>query len=240
MSDFESGGSPQPSYIPPPIEMNAKTSGLAVASLILGVLGFCTLGITALFGIILGIVSLVQISGSRGRLGGAPIAVIGLIVSGFCILFIPIMGAILFPVFVQAREQARSTACQENLKHLSQALNFYKVDNQEHFPLKEQWATKLGHYIKLDKAFECPSSLDTSQGYSYNKNLSGVAESEIEATETLAVFFDSKRANSWGERELIVYRHGVGTKKRAHTILANGTFRYFSPIYHHFQLKTEE
>jgi hypothetical protein len=56
---------------PPPLSttpMAAKTSGLAITSLVLGILGLC--GITALVGLILGVISLVKINRSGGRLSG--------------------------------------------------------------------------------------------------------------------------------------------------------------------------
>jgi hypothetical protein len=59
---------------PPPLpaaQAALKTSGMAIASLVLGVLGIC--GITALVGLILGIISLVKInrSGLRRRFSAA-------------------------------------------------------------------------------------------------------------------------------------------------------------------------
>ena len=47
-----------------------KTSGLAIASLVLGVLGFCC-GLFSITGLILGIVGLVMISRSEGETGRA-------------------------------------------------------------------------------------------------------------------------------------------------------------------------
>src|SRR5579862_1494906 len=48
-----------PSGIPP------KTSGLAIASLILGIVGFFCAGVTALVGLVLGIVAIVKINNSK-------------------------------------------------------------------------------------------------------------------------------------------------------------------------------
>ncbi len=65
------------------------TSGMAIASLVLGILG-----ITALLGLILGIVSLVQINRSRGRLRGQGLAIAGICVSAFALLvLIPVTAA---------------------------------------------------------------------------------------------------------------------------------------------------
>lgn len=47
------------------------------------------------------------------------------------IAIIAILAAILFPVFAQAREKARATACLSNLKQLGLALAMYKQDYDE-------------------------------------------------------------------------------------------------------------
>lgn len=51
------------------------------------------------------------------------------------IAIIAILAAILFPVFAQARESARKTACTSNLKQLSTALLMYEQDYDETFPM---------------------------------------------------------------------------------------------------------
>jgi hypothetical protein len=73
-------GAPPPphGYAPPPAP--ARTSGMAIAALILGIAGCC--GITAPIGIILGFVALSSIRGSQGRLTGRGLAIAG-IVTGF-------------------------------------------------------------------------------------------------------------------------------------------------------------
>ncbi len=51
-----------------------KTSGMAISSLVLGILGMFTCGITALIGLILGIIAMVKVKNSGGKLGGDGIA----------------------------------------------------------------------------------------------------------------------------------------------------------------------
>ncbi len=50
------------------------------------------------------------------------------------IAIIAILAAILFPVFAQAREQARKTTCLSNLKQLGLGLFMYAQDYDETFP----------------------------------------------------------------------------------------------------------
>src|SRR3989442_12229099 len=62
-----SPSSPAPLSAPQPSGA-AKTSGLAIASLVLGLVTFPTCGLAGLVGLILGIFALVKISNSAGRL----------------------------------------------------------------------------------------------------------------------------------------------------------------------------
>jgi prepilin-type N-terminal cleavage/methylation domain-containing protein/prepilin-type processing-associated H-X9-DG protein len=51
------------------------------------------------------------------------------------IAIIAILAAILFPVFAQAREQARSTSCLSNNKQIGLATKMYAQDYDENFPM---------------------------------------------------------------------------------------------------------
>src|SRR5688572_5443988 len=101
---------------PPPVHRTAafapaapaKTSGMAIASLVCGSLGLFCGGLTAVIGIILGIVSLVRINRSEGRLGGQGMAIAGLCVSGVIGLIMP---ALLLPALVKAKARAQTINC---------------------------------------------------------------------------------------------------------------------------------
>ena len=76
-------------------------------------------------------------SGARGSAGTAPgirrgFTLIELLV---VIAIIAILAAILFPVFAQAREAARKSSCQSNLKQLGIAVAMYTQDYEGGFPL---------------------------------------------------------------------------------------------------------
>jgi len=59
---------------------DAKTSGLAITSLVLGILSIFTLFLTALPAIILGIISIFKIEKSAGQLKGKGLAIAGITV----------------------------------------------------------------------------------------------------------------------------------------------------------------
>jgi prepilin-type N-terminal cleavage/methylation domain-containing protein/prepilin-type processing-associated H-X9-DG protein len=81
------------------------------------------------------------------------------------IAIIAILAAILFPVFAQAREKARATACLSNCKQLGTAMQMYTQDYDGTYPLA--WFERGGEYgfdialfpyVKNYQVYECPSN----------------------------------------------------------------------------------
>jgi len=84
------------------------------------------------------------------------------------IAIIAILAAILFPVFAQAREKARSAACLSNQKQIGTGLMMYVQDYDETFPRRNfgqnpgngpdyTWRQAIQPYIKNTQVFKCPS-----------------------------------------------------------------------------------
>src|SRR5262245_63205815 len=81
------------------------------------------------------------------------------------IAIIALLAAILFPVFGRARENARRSACQSNLKQLGLGMMQYVQDNDERFPrlviqsgvYSDGWAGDIYPYVKSSSVFQCPS-----------------------------------------------------------------------------------
>jgi len=95
------------------------------------------------------------------------------------IAIIAILAAILFPVFAQAREKARSIACLSNTKQLGLGFMQYSQDNDEknpdginwYWPGGNGWATQIYPYTKSDQLYRCPDDGATSVvSYGYNSN----------------------------------------------------------------------
>ena len=84
------------------------------------------------------------------------------------IAIIAILAAILFPVFARARENARRSSCQSNLKQIGLGFVQYSQDYDEKFPsgprgvLGQGWGGTLDPYLKSAQIFKCPS--DTTEG----------------------------------------------------------------------------
>lgn len=90
------------------------------------------------------------------------------------IAIIAILAAILFPVFGRARENARRTSCQSNLKQMGLGMMQYVQDYDEYYPLpfhrvasnpnnfqmvgnETGWAWVIQPYTKSSQIFHCPS-----------------------------------------------------------------------------------
>src|ERR1700750_2471816 len=78
------------------------------------------------------------------------------------IAIIAILAAILFPVFAQARDKARQTACLSNQKQLGLGLMQYMQDYDESVPANTTngmrgFGGKVYPYIKNVAVFSCPN-----------------------------------------------------------------------------------
>ena len=104
-----------------------KTSGLAIASLVLGILSCPFLILAGIPGIVCGIMGLNRIARSERtpggpRLTGQGLAIAGLILSSLTTLAVPVMLGLLLPAVQAARESARRSMCSNNLRMLSMGM----------------------------------------------------------------------------------------------------------------------
>jgi prepilin-type N-terminal cleavage/methylation domain-containing protein/prepilin-type processing-associated H-X9-DG protein len=87
------------------------------------------------------------------------------------IAIVAILAAILFPVFAQAREKARTTSCLSNSRQIGVAMMMYIQDNDEIFMAAQHdentveepfypWYQPLQPYVKNGGIFRCPSLTD--------------------------------------------------------------------------------
>ena len=117
-----------------------RTSGLAVASLVFGILAFFSGGLTGIVAVILGHMALSQIKRRPQELGGSGLAVAGL-VTGYigvliAALFILTFGGLIFGMKGIAK-QAQASQVESDFKSLDTALMSYKL-NARAYPTQEQ------------------------------------------------------------------------------------------------------
>jgi len=179
---------------PPPVQAPAKTSGLAVASLILGIAGPCTVGIGSVLGVILGIVGLVKIGKSAGQLAGRGLAIAGLIVSGvgfvMLLFIVPFAAAILLPAFTGTRNAAYATSSLNNVKQLCAAAHMYAAENKDQFPPGDSWPEALKAIGFTDQALADPAEHNGGRAYAINALVAGKDQGAIERRSETVLFFE--------------------------------------------------
>jgi prepilin-type N-terminal cleavage/methylation domain-containing protein/prepilin-type processing-associated H-X9-DG protein len=139
------------------------------------------------------------------------------------IAIIAILAAILFPVFARARENARRSSCQSNLKQIGLGIMQYSQDFDESMPF-EDWDTAAEPYLKNTQIFNCPSGFRNNAGsleakypvssYSMNKGNIGAGSGYP---------FDgvtSVRSNVWGSVNPPLVRKVSTIEVPATTIMA--------------------
>ena len=141
--------------------LGVKTSGLAIAALILGILSIFTLGLTAIPAIILGIISLVTIEKSGGRITGRCFAIGGIVVP---VVAVPVfLMIILMPALNRVKKQARSVICMSKLRQWGLIFSMYTLDNDGYFFSSEGsdsgrlWMDPLRPYYRDSTLFLCPT-----------------------------------------------------------------------------------
>lgn len=142
----------QPYALTPP-----QTSGTAIASLILGCLGFLTCGLTGIPAVICGHIARSQIGKSAGRLTGGGMATAGLI-TGYltCVLLLtaPVLAGIALPVFGEVRERGNQTKALSQIKQVGTACRIYAIDHDGKFPAKLE--DLIPNYLPDASQLACP------------------------------------------------------------------------------------
>ena len=151
---------------------DAKTSGLAIASLVLAILSFFTFFLTAIPAIILGIVALVKIEKSAGQLKGKGLAIAGIAVPGVALPIVALLMGILMPALARVRQISFRMVCGTNLSGLGKAMLIYTNDNDDKFPTPAKWCDLLIEHCEVsEKTLRCKGAPEGPCNYAMNKNI---------------------------------------------------------------------
>src|SRR5688572_32710390 len=104
------------------------------------------------------------------RRGLSPLALVMIILAGCGVVGlvgVALLGAVLFPVFANAREAARASSCKSNLKQLSLAMLMYAQDYDDRLPPAQEWLTAAQPYYKRPTVGNCPTAPGPG-GYAFN------------------------------------------------------------------------
>lgn len=121
---------------PPPLQPQTppKTSGLAITSLVLGLLSFVGSCITGIPAIICGHVAHSKIKKSGGTQGGSGLALTGLILGYIMTLASPIILGLAVPVAMKSLNRANEITELNELKGLKMTLDLYASDFDGNYP----------------------------------------------------------------------------------------------------------
>ena len=156
-------------------------NGLAVLSLIFGIISFCVVPIIgSVVAIVTGALGLSRTKDPR--IGGKGMAIAGLVLGCVSLvgglIIIPLQLSVLLPALNRAREQANRVKCASNMRQLGQAMLMYANANGNHFP------DKLADLVLADSSlspgvFVCPDDNKTPpDGTSPQTMAAGIASGQ--------------------------------------------------------------
>jgi hypothetical protein len=164
LPEFSDVFSPAPAAVPPdapppvsarePLPPAPPRTGLALASLVLGIVsllcGGLLLGIPA---IIMGHVAHNRARRSPDEFGGAGFAIAGF-VTGYCsVVATVLMLGIMLPALAKAKEKAEATTCVSHLKQIALGARLYALDHRETFPPNY---LSMSNVLTSPKILVCP------------------------------------------------------------------------------------
>jgi len=172
--------------------------------------------------LVAGVIALVMIKASGGRVGGRRLALLGIIV--------PIVSAAAFLrtspgtccecVLVSPAQQCRS-----NIIQLAGEINKYRDGNEGRFPQAEKWCDILLEQTKPDESlFSCPHDEGARCSYSLNKY---AAEAGSDLPGDMVLLFESGPGwNQVGGPELFTAPHESRRGSAGNVAFANGKARF--------------
>ena len=183
---------------------DAKNSPLAVAALVLAILGFVTFGITLLPAIICGIAALVKIEKSQGQFKGKKFAIASLAVP---VILIPlaIFAAVLLPSLSKTRKIAERVITQTNIKIVCMSMFQYSGNYDGEYPTGERWCDLLIQETGLNRESLVSSNRETYGQcyYVVNKNILDLGMKES-PSDMVMIFETSEPGwNMVGTQEMI-------------------------------------
>ncbi|RYF32286.1 MAG: DUF1559 domain-containing protein [Cytophagaceae bacterium] len=123
---------------------------------------------------------------------------------------VPITAAIMFPVFARARENARRSACQSNLKQIGLGSIQYALAHGDRLPTGttlSQWQTQIAPYMagaaKTGNIYHCPSDRTMGDSYEVNPKLAGMALEDIPYPASNPLMWDKSSTEHLNTRNVL-------------------------------------
>jgi hypothetical protein len=170
----------------------SRVSHQAIASLVLGLLGACTLGLSAVAGVVLGITALASINKSRGALRGRGLAAIGIAVSAMMLFVAPVIFLLVgmaLPVAAKARSSARNIQTMAMIQQAMVTVSMYAADNDDRLPPADGWVEALRPLEPaIDALIAAPG--DQVRGVAMNDQLGGVSMTAVRDPARTVLLFE--------------------------------------------------
>ena len=145
-------------------------TGLAVATLVVGIAGLVVCPLVGFIAIVTGIIALTRASNEPHRYGGRGMAIAGLVCGSANVLLIPLylcmgsaMVSILVPSLSRARELSKRLVCASNMKAIGTAWKTYASDHPGEGIPSLDWLIDKGSIAP--NQIICPSSGLTESNY---------------------------------------------------------------------------
>lgn len=173
----------------------AKTSVLAVLSLVMGILGLCT-GVTAPVGVILGIIAIVKINRSGGQLSGTGVAIAGTCVSSAALIFSCFGLALFLPAIAKARWQAMALKQNACMQQLGVACTAYASTHNDQFPPVDHWEEVFTQSQgDISMFITTPFDPGVRRAVAMNEKLRGRRMSDVSRPATTVLMFEAKASS---------------------------------------------
>jgi prepilin-type processing-associated H-X9-DG protein len=132
---------------------------------------------------ILGLISLRRIIKSKGKLGGYPTTISGILI-GLCLIFT----VIVIPTLERSKTPSlKRLFCFTKLMALSQAMHVYSYDHDDENPSKPIWCDLLVEYCDIDATyFQCRADKEGPCSYAFNQY------AEMTSSADTVILFESK------------------------------------------------
>jgi prepilin-type processing-associated H-X9-DG protein len=189
-----------------------KTSLSAIASIVLAILSVLFLFLAPV-AIIFGILSIVKIRKQKGKLSGAGLAIVGIVVS---VLVLVVVGP---TILRRIREVDTRLPCGANLSSLGKAMLIYANNYNDTFPTPNKWCDLLVEHGGLSKKqFRCSGAKRGPCNYAMNPNC------EPNSPEDVVLLFETKGGwNQCGGPEILTTGNHYG---RCNILFNDGHVEY--------------
>jgi hypothetical protein len=186
-----------------------KTSGLAIASLVLGILGIicCVFGFLAdIPGLILGIIALKKIKAQPQLLGGKGLAIAGVVLSVIGIVLSIFAIITIAPNLREGWDQAQDLVCQGQLMGIGIALDEYQYDYDGKYPESLDILVEED-YLDDPEILKCLATINQSVRTSYIYRGAGLNCNDLIRPAEIILVYDPQE-NHDGEFRNVLFADG--------------------------------